>query len=105
MLDLAARMAAELGHLPAELQLLRRRQLHFATAPVPSLQGGGGWLPRLLAQWRSQRRVLRAETKSGKLKKHGEVDGQHVLHSPYPWMTGIPGPSGPITYRALTTCG
>lgn len=60
--NLAARMRAVLERQPAELREVRWRQLHFATASVASLRG---WLPRLLAQWRSQRRILQAETQAG----------------------------------------
>lgn len=114
MLDLAARMGAQLKQLPAELRSLRERQLHFVTAPVPSLRGGG-WLPRLLAQWRSQRRILRAETKSGNWQLFtGRLDGRFgfvpspeggtgLRISPVHDACALPDPPSPVAAADVVT--
>lgn len=64
MLGLAARLGEALQGFPEELRAIRRRQLRFATAPLPSLRGSS-WLPQLLEQWRSPRRILSLETTTG----------------------------------------
>lgn len=64
MLGLAERLGKVLQGLPEELRTARWRQLHFATSPLPALQGSS-WLPRLLGSWCSPRRVLRVQTSEG----------------------------------------
>lgn len=72
MLGLAERIGKALQGFPEELRAVRRRQLHFATAPLPSLQGDS-WLPRLLDSWRSPRRVLRVQTSEGVTVLHSRT--------------------------------
>lgn len=64
MLGLAARLGEALQGFSQELRAVRRRQLHFATTPLPSLEETS-WLPRLLHQWRSPRKIVTLQNTNG----------------------------------------
>ena len=52
---LLADAAASLPQAGAHAAKLRLERMHFATLPVPAMQN---WLPAVLRQWRSPRRML-----------------------------------------------